>query len=258
MDARWQSFGSIRCGYTEFEGLKTSALGSAVVREVYVNSIAKHELTCPLCMSLEESHASICAAYCLHPLWFVDRKHTHTHQTHSHISSARLCVAPRSPRAWYVNLPRSFAQQLRPRWHTFLRTQTHAPDMRGMRAGALVHLRQGQGKTWVEVEMSALQTWEGVLGGDVRPDRCSPCTCPTRTGLNLTLHCICRCLECKYSKTQVHRYRLDFKNTHPSAWALIGRSHLGRRKGKFQFPGASTSSWALHSILALKAGVVFV
>lgn len=94
MDARWQSFGSIRCGYTEFEGLKTSALGSAVVREVYVNSIAKHELTCPLCMSLEESHASICAAYCLHPLWFVDRKHTHTPDTFAHQLRPSLCCSP--------------------------------------------------------------------------------------------------------------------------------------------------------------------
>lgn len=45
-------------------------------------------------MSQEESNASICAAYCLHPLWLVYRKHTH--ETHSHISYARICVAPQS------------------------------------------------------------------------------------------------------------------------------------------------------------------
>lgn len=65
-----------------------------MVREVYVNNVAKQELTCPLCMSQEESDTSICAAYCLHPLWFVYRKHTH--ETHSHISYARICVAPQS------------------------------------------------------------------------------------------------------------------------------------------------------------------
>lgn len=75
------------------------------------------------------------------------------------VSLPRACrfSCPCSLRVRYVNLTRSFAQQLPLRWHTFLRKQTHAPDIRGMRAGGLVHLRWGQGKTSVEVEMSARQ-----------------------------------------------------------------------------------------------------
>lgn len=41
-------------------------------------------------MSQEESDAFVCAAYCLHPLWFAYRKHTHTRR------SARIGVAPQS------------------------------------------------------------------------------------------------------------------------------------------------------------------
>lgn len=70
-------------------------VGSAAVREVRVNSSGEHELTCPVCVSHEESDASICVAYCLHPLWFAYRKHTHT-RMHSHISYARIRVAPQS------------------------------------------------------------------------------------------------------------------------------------------------------------------
>lgn len=47
-------------------------------------------------MSQEESDASICAAYCLHPLRFAYRKQTHRHETHLHFSYARIGVAPQS------------------------------------------------------------------------------------------------------------------------------------------------------------------
>lgn len=45
-------------------------------------------------MSQEESDAFVCAAYCLHPLWFAYRKHTQ--ETHSRFGSARIGVAPQS------------------------------------------------------------------------------------------------------------------------------------------------------------------
>lgn len=76
--------------------VKNKWAGSAAVEEVYVNNISKHELTCPLCMSPEESDASICSAYCLHPLRFAHREHTHTHEALSHFSYARIGVAPQS------------------------------------------------------------------------------------------------------------------------------------------------------------------
>lgn len=105
--------------------------------------MAKHELTCPLCTSQEESDAFVCAAYCLHPLWFVYRKHTHTRCIRASappvsVSLPRACrfSRPCSLRVRYVNLTRSFAQQLPLCWHTFLRMQTHDPDIRGMQQGA--------------------------------------------------------------------------------------------------------------------------
>lgn len=69
-----------------------------------------------------------------------------THTRHIRTSAAPVSVSlpracrfsgPRSPRAWYASSTRSFRQQLPPRRHTLLCKQTHAPDMRGMRAKAL-------------------------------------------------------------------------------------------------------------------------
>lgn len=91
---------------------------------------------------------------------------------------------------------------------------------------------------------SSKYNW-GVLGGGVLPDRTANRGLrPTRIGFNLTWRSICRCSKWKYSKTQVRGYRSGFKNTHPSVWALIGWSHLRKRKGKFYFPAAGAKSWA--------------